>query len=104
MQECSSRPGLGPAHLILAPALVDAAASALAPEMGDGRSLVEWVQPGAFRGSLALGTGPGGGQFRPQSLPGAGLCPEHIPQTHWVMQPTATPSLDLKFSIYVMRN
>lgn len=91
MQECSSRPGLGPAHHILAPALVDAAASALAPEMGDAWSFVGRVQPGAFGGSLALGTGPGVGKARPQSLPGAGLWPWSSPWLHWMMQPTATP-------------
>lgn len=60
--------GLGSAHCILA--LADAAASALAQEAVDAWSFVWWLQPGAFRGSLNLDTGPWVHKARPESLPG----------------------------------
>lgn len=65
---------------------MDPAALALAQEMGHACSFVQWLQPGAFRGSLDLGTGPEMGKARPQRLQGAGPWPKH-PLAHWVLWP-----------------
>lgn len=79
--------GLGSAHCILV--LADAAASALAQEVVDAWSFVWWLQPGAFRGSQNLDTGPWVHKARPESLPGVDFWPEASPGT--LTQPAATP-------------
>lgn len=92
---------LGSAHHILA--LADAAASALAQEMVDPWSFVWWLQPGAFRGSLNLDTGPWAHKTRPQSLPGVDFWPKASPGTLGDAA-SCHPSLDLKFLVCAMKN
>lgn len=83
MQECSSRPGLGPAHRILALAHMDAAASALAGEIGDAWSFVGWVQPGGNGGSRGWPWGLAA------ELLGAKLRPLNTFWPLWVSRPAA---------------